>query len=98
MSSVPKLADGGVVMPRAGGTIVRVGEAGSPEAIVPLNKAGIGTTSSNDTLALKRDISAYKMELIGLRSDLKKYFGTGGSAINGIGKSVSKNIENIATV
>lgn len=40
--SVPQMADGGVVLPRAGGTLVNVGEAGSAEAIVPLDKAGIG--------------------------------------------------------
>lgn len=37
--------EGGVVMPRTGGTITRVAEAGEPEAIVPLNKSrGLGTT------------------------------------------------------
>lgn len=40
--SIPQMADGGVVLPRAGGTLVNVGEAGSAEAIVPLNKSGIG--------------------------------------------------------
>jgi len=42
MGLVPQMADGGVVLPRAGGTLVNVGEAGSAEAIVPLDKAGIG--------------------------------------------------------
>jgi hypothetical protein len=33
----PQVAKGGVVMPRRGGTLVNVGEAGRAEAIVPLN-------------------------------------------------------------
>ena len=42
---VPQLAEGGIVMPRPGGTLVNVGEAGQAEAVVPLNKAGgLGTT------------------------------------------------------
>lgn len=32
-----KLADGGIVMPRAGGTPAIIGEAGQPEAVIPLN-------------------------------------------------------------
>lgn len=43
LPDIPALANGGVVMPSAGGTIVRVAEAGKPEAIVPLDKAkGLG--------------------------------------------------------
>ena len=41
-AGVPQMASGGVILPRAGGTLVNVGEAGSAEAIVPLDKAGIG--------------------------------------------------------
>ena len=37
---IPKLAQGGVVMPSPGGSIVNVAEAGQPEAIIPLNKLG----------------------------------------------------------
>jgi len=32
-----KLADGGIVMPRVGGTPAIIGEAGQPEAVIPLN-------------------------------------------------------------
>lgn len=32
-----KLAEGGVVMPRAGGTTATIGEAGQPEAVIPLD-------------------------------------------------------------
>jgi hypothetical protein len=49
-STVANLAEGGVVMPRAGGTIARIGEAGQPEAVIPLNRArqmGFGDTQTN---------------------------------------------------
>ena len=38
--NIPKLADGGIVMPSMGGSLVNVAEAGVPEAIIPLNKLG----------------------------------------------------------
>jgi len=45
MVKLPRLAKGGIVMPRPGGTNVTVGEAGSAEAIVPLNgRNGFGNT------------------------------------------------------
>ena len=34
------MADGGIVMPRPGGTPAILGEAGRPEAVIPLNRAG----------------------------------------------------------
>jgi len=34
----PKFATGGIVMPKAGGTLATVAEAGQPEAIIPLNR------------------------------------------------------------
>jgi hypothetical protein len=34
------MAKGGVVMPRPGGTIARIGEAGRPEAVIPLDRFG----------------------------------------------------------
>jgi hypothetical protein len=42
---LPRLANGGIVMPSPGGTNVTVGEGGKPEAIVPLNgRNGFGNT------------------------------------------------------
>jgi hypothetical protein len=38
----PAMAKGGIVNPRTGGTMVRVGEAGKSEAIVPLPAGGLG--------------------------------------------------------
>lgn len=37
---IPRLANGGVVMPSPGGSIVNVAEAGKPEAIIPLDRMG----------------------------------------------------------
>lgn len=37
---IPRLAQGGVVMPSPGGSIVNVAEAGKPEAIIPLDRMG----------------------------------------------------------
>jgi len=36
----PKLAEGGIVMPRPGGVPITVAEAGQAEAIIPLDKLG----------------------------------------------------------
>jgi hypothetical protein len=37
--SAVAMASGGIVMPRSGGTIARIGEAGYPEAVIPLNRS-----------------------------------------------------------
>jgi len=37
----PKLAKGGIVMPRPGGTLATVAEAGYPEAVIPLNNKNL---------------------------------------------------------
>jgi hypothetical protein len=48
---IPKFAKGGIVMPSPGGSIVNVGEAGQPEAIIPLNKMGsLGGSTYNITV------------------------------------------------
>ena len=41
---IPDMAKGGLVMPRPGGTLLRAGEAGKPEAIIPLDRMGKGAT------------------------------------------------------
>jgi hypothetical protein len=38
--NLPALADGGIVMPRPGGVIAQLAEAGQPEAVIPLNRLG----------------------------------------------------------
>lgn len=37
---IPQLAGGGIVMPRSGGTLARLAEAGKPEAVIPLDRMG----------------------------------------------------------
>lgn len=37
---IPKLALGGIVMPRPGGVLANIAEAGQPEAVIPLSKMG----------------------------------------------------------
>lgn len=45
--NVPQLADGGIIQPRPGGTLVNVAEAGKAEAVVPLDKMGqMGATNN----------------------------------------------------
>ena len=38
---IPALAEGGIVMPSAGGTLARIGEAGRPERVEPLDPSGL---------------------------------------------------------
>jgi hypothetical protein len=37
---IPQLADGGIVMPRPGGVLANLAEAGKPEAVIPLDRMG----------------------------------------------------------
>jgi methyl-accepting chemotaxis protein len=48
-ANIPQMAEGGIVMPSRGGSIVNVAEAGQPEAIIPLDRLGNmgGGTTNN---------------------------------------------------
>jgi tape measure domain-containing protein len=53
--AIPQLADGGIVMPRSGGVLANIAEAGKPEAVIPLDKLdeifkgnGAGTEITNN--------------------------------------------------
>jgi hypothetical protein len=46
------MAEGGIVMPREGGTLIRAGEAGKSEAIIPLEDEGVGLIGNNTTINL----------------------------------------------
>jgi phage-related protein len=49
--NAPKLAKGGIVMPRPGGTLATIGEAGQAEAVIPLDKLkGMGGNGVNVTI------------------------------------------------
>lgn len=48
---IPKLADGGIVMPQPGGVLANLAEAGKPEAVIPLDRAGnLGGNTFNITV------------------------------------------------
>ena len=49
--TIPRLAEGGIVMPSTGGTLARIGEAGRPERVEPLDPDGLS----------KRDKAMIKM-------------------------------------
>lgn len=38
--NIPKLAEGGIVMPQPGGVLANLAEAGRPEAVIPLDRLG----------------------------------------------------------
>jgi hypothetical protein len=57
------LAEGGIVEPRAGGTIARIGEAGQAEAVVPLSKAkqmGFGGGGSSQPIVIQNNWDAFQ--------------------------------------
>jgi TP901 family phage tail tape measure protein len=48
---LPQLAEGGIVMPQPGGVLANLAEAGKPEAVIPLDRAGgIGGNTINITV------------------------------------------------
>jgi len=51
---IPRLADGGVVMPSPGGSIVNVAEAGKAEAIIPLDRLGNLNGGNTYTININR--------------------------------------------
>jgi len=51
---IPRLADGGVVMPSPGGSIVNVAEAGKAEAIIPLDRLGNLNGGNSYTININR--------------------------------------------
>jgi hypothetical protein len=38
--TIPRLAEGGIVMPRPGGVLANIAEGGQAEAVIPLNRLG----------------------------------------------------------
>lgn len=51
LPKLPQLADGGIVMPQPGGVLANLAEAGKPEAVIPLDRAGgIGGNTFNITV------------------------------------------------
>jgi hypothetical protein len=78
--NIPRMAEGGIVMPSLGGSIVNVAEAGQAEAIIPLDrlgKMGGGTTNNYNISVSAMNADARVGELI--VSAIKKYERTSGS-------------------
>jgi hypothetical protein len=46
---IPRLAEGGIVMPRPGGVLANIAEAGQAEAVIPLNRLGDFTGKAGNT-------------------------------------------------
>ena len=79
-ANIPRMAEGGIVMPSRGGSIVNVAEAGQAEAIIPLDrlgKMGGGTTNNYNISVSAMNADARVGELI--VSAIKKYERTSGS-------------------
>jgi hypothetical protein len=77
---IPKLAQGGVVMPSPGGSIVNVAEAGQPEAIIPLNK--LGNISGGNTYVININKASITGEDI-IRAIQRYQTGQGRVVLNG---------------
>jgi hypothetical protein len=56
--SIPRLAEGGIVMPSPGGSLVNVAEAGEAEAIIPLDRMGGlgGGTTNNYNISVQAGV------------------------------------------
>jgi hypothetical protein len=47
--TIPRLAEGGIIMPRPGGVLANIGEGGQAEAVIPLDRLGDFTGKGNTT-------------------------------------------------
>jgi hypothetical protein len=57
--AIPQLADGGIVMPKPGGTLANLAEAGQAEAIIPLDRFGqMGETTNNFSITVNAGMGA----------------------------------------
>lgn len=81
-----KLAAGGIVMPRPGGTLATIGEGGQAEAVIPLNKLGAmmggkggGAVYNINISTLKADASVGEM----IVNSIKRYERTSGAVFVG---------------
>ncbi len=54
--SLPRLADGGIVMPRPGGVLAMLAEAGQPEAVIPLDRLGSMGGGSNVNITINAGV------------------------------------------
>jgi TP901 family phage tail tape measure protein len=76
--NIPQLADGGVVMPRPGGVLANIAEAGKPEAVIPLDRFDqMGGSTYNVTInaGVGSDPVAIGREVV---NAIKRYESTNG--------------------
>ena len=66
----PALAEGGIVLPRPGGTIAQLGEGGSAEAVIPLNDESMSRLSDRIVEAMDRAGGAAEQSTIDLTVQL----------------------------
>lgn len=83
----PRFAEGGIVMPRAGGTVGVIGEAGQAEAVIPLNTldkyvggGGANNFNINVTTGVATDPVAVGREVV---NAIKRYEATNGKVFVG---------------
>jgi phage-related protein len=57
--NIPRLAEGGIVMPQPGGVLANLAEAGRPEAVIPLDRSGdFGSTNNNYNITVNAGMGA----------------------------------------
>ena len=82
--TIPRLADGGIVMPQPGGVLANLAEAGKPEAVIPLDRMGsMGTTNNyniNVTAGVGTDPVSVGREVV---NAIKRYEATNGKVFAG---------------
>jgi len=76
-ANIPRMAEGGIVMPSRGGSIINVAEAGKPEAIIPLDRLGKmgGATYNINVTAGVGDPAAIGQQIV---TYIKKFERSGG--------------------
>jgi len=75
LTEIPKLAMGGVVTPQPGGREVIVGEAGAPEAVIPLTPKGVRSFIEPIIADLNVEVPTPQMlgllEAVGILGDIR---------------------------
>jgi phage-related protein len=56
--SIPRLAEGGIVMPQPGGVFANIAEAGKPEAVIPLDRMGKMGATNNYNITVNAGMGA----------------------------------------
>lgn len=52
LPNIPRLAEGGIVLPETGGVLARIAEAGRPEAVIPLPRGSRDLSSIGSTVTI----------------------------------------------